>query len=158
MEVLIRARRLGASAIPELRPRSHMPRRTHRNGGLRLVEHACPRCGSAEIRKLSLIYQTGLPANAERKPAHEAALSKQAAPPTKKPAVMWVVAAFMFVIVAVAMLWSSRAMTAMAFLFLAIAIGFAVRAMTYNSMVFPRLHDQWERSFMCNRCGNIFVE
>jgi hypothetical protein len=121
-----------------------------------LVEHACPRCGSAEIRKLSLIHQTGLPENAERKPAHEAALSKQAAPPTKKPAAMWVVGCAVFVIVAVAMLWSSRAMTAMAFLCLAVAIGFAVRAMTYNSLVLPRLHDQWERSFMCNRCGSVF--
>jgi len=133
-----------------------MPSRTDRNSGPRLVRDACPRCGSAEIRKLSLIYQTGLPANAERKAAHEAALSKQAAPPTKKPAMMWVIAASAFVIVAVAMLWSSRAMTAMAFLCLAVAIGFAVRAMTYNSMVLPRLRAQWERSFMCNRCGNVF--
>ena len=39
----------------------------------------------------------------------------------------------------------------------AVAIGFAARAMTYNSMVYPRLFDQWERSSMCNRCGNVFV-
>lgn len=85
-------------------------------------------------------------------------LSKQAAPPTKKPAVMWAMAAAVFLFVALATLWSSRVMTIMGFGSLAVAIGFAARAMTYNSLVFPRLHDQWEHSSMCNRCGTVFVE
>ena len=135
-----------------------MSSRTHSPSGPRLVANACPRCGSAEIRRLSLIYQTGLQTDTERKPAHAMALSKQAAPPTKKPAVMWATAAAAFLIVALGALPSSRLMTTIAFGSVAVAIGFAARAMTYNSMVFPRLHEQWERSSMCNRCGTVFVE
>jgi len=33
----------------------------------------------------------------------------------------------------------------------------AVFAMTYNSMLFPRLHEQWEHSCICNRCGAVFL-
>ena len=135
-----------------------MSSRTQYPSGPRLVANACPRCGSAEIRRLSLIYQTGLPTNSDRRPQHELALSKQAAPPTKKPAAMWAMAAAVFLVVALATLWSSRVMTTMAFGSLAVAIGFAARAVTYNSMVFPRLHEQWEHSSMCNRCGTVFVE
>jgi hypothetical protein len=107
---------------------------------------------------LSLIHEAGLPTNTERKPPHETALSKQAAPPTKKPAVMWAAASAIFAIVAVLSLSRSPLFTTVAFASVAVAIGFAARAMTYNSMVFPRLHEQWERSFMCNRCGSVFVE
>jgi hypothetical protein len=124
-----------------------------------LVTHKCPRCGSEEIRTLSSIHDTGLPATSTaRKPAHEMALSRQAAPPTKKPALMWVAVAAVFAVVALTTLSRSAVMTAVAFSSAAVAIGFAARAMTYNSMVFPRLHEQWEHSCMCNRCGTVFVE
>jgi hypothetical protein len=124
-----------------------------------LVTHKCPRCGSEEIRTLSSIHDMGLPVTSTaRKPAHEMALSRQAAPPAKKPAVMWVVAAAVFAVVALSTLSRSSVMTALGFSSVAVAIGFAARAMTYNSMVFPRLHEQWEHSCMCNRCGTVFVE
>ena len=124
-----------------------------------MVMHKCPRCGSEEIRTLSSIHDMGLPATStERKPAHEMALSRQAAPPTKKPALMWVVAAAVFAVVALWSLLRSAVMTAVAFSSVAVAIGCAARAMTYNSLVFPRLHEQWERSCMCNRCGTVFME
>jgi len=71
---------------------------------------------------------------------------------------MWAAAAAVFAIVAVLSLSSSAVMTAMGFTSVAVAIGFAARAMTYNSMVFPRLYEQWEHSFMCTRCGSVFVE
>jgi hypothetical protein len=86
------------------------------------------------------------------------ALSKQAAPPTRKPSIMWVVAAVVFAVVALSTLSRSEAMTAIAFSSVAVAIGFAARATTYNSMVFPRLYEQWEHSCMCNRCGTVFLE
>ena len=46
---------------------------------------------------------------------------------------------------------------AAALLDVAVAIGFAVRAATYNTLVYPRLYEQWERSSRCDRCGNVFV-
>ena len=106
---------------------------------------------------MSLIYQVGLLTPREGKPPHETALTKQAAPPTKKPAVMWAAAAAVFAIIAVLFLSSSPVMTTMAFGSVAVAIGFATRATTYNSMVFPRLYEQWARSFMCARCGSVFM-
>lgn len=134
-----------------------MSSRTHFTSGPRLVATACPRCGSAEIRRLSLIHAAGLPTNTDRKPQHEAVLSKQAAPPTKKPAAMWAGAVVAFAGVAILTWSTSTPMTTVALGAVAVAIGFAARAMTYNSMVYPRLFDQWERSSMCNRCGNVFV-
>jgi len=71
---------------------------------------------------------------------------------------MWATAAAGFLVVALITLSISRLMTIMSFSSVAVAIGFAARAMTYNSMVFPRLREQWERSSMCNRCGTVFVE
>lgn len=125
----------------------------------RLVTHTCPRCGSQEIRTLSSIHETALPATSTgRQPAHAMALSRQAAPPTRKPTLLWVGAAMVFAIVAFSTLSRSLAMATLAFSSAAVAIGFAARAMTYNRMVFPRLHEQWERSCMCNRCGTVFVE
>ena len=124
-----------------------------------MVTHKCPRCGSEEIRTLSSIHDMGLPTTStQRKPAHEMALSRQAAPPTKKPALMWVVAAVVFAILALSTFSRSATMTAVAFSSVAVAIGFAARAMTYNNRVFPRLHQQWAHSCMCNRCGTVFAE
>jgi hypothetical protein len=71
---------------------------------------------------------------------------------------MWVGAAAVFAIVAFTTLSRSPAMTTLAFTSVAVAIGFAAHAMTYNNLVFPRLHEQWERSCMCNRCGTVFVD
>jgi cytochrome c biogenesis protein CcdA len=104
-----------------------------------------------------LIHAAGLPTNTDRPPQHEAVLSRQAAPPTKKPGTMWAGAVIVFVTVAILTSSISTTMTTTALVAVAIAIGFAVRAMTYNSLVYPRLYEQWERSSMCNRCGNVFV-
>lgn len=134
-----------------------MSSRTHFTSGPRLVATACPRCGSAEIRRLSLIHAAGLPTNTDRKPQHEAVLSKQAAPPTRKPAITWAAAVVVFVTAAILARSVSATLTTAALVGVAVALGLAVRATTYNSMVYPRLYDQWEHSSMCNRCGSIFV-
>jgi len=39
----------------------------------------------------------------------------------------------------------------------ALAAGFAFNAWTYNSRVHPTLLERWQQSFLCNRCGNVFV-
>ena len=132
--------------------------RTQGSRGPRLVQHACPRCGSEEIRRLSLIHETGLASKTGNDSPHETVLSKQAAPPVKKPAGMWAGAATVFAVVAVASLTKSEVLAMLAFGSVAIAIGFAAHAMTYNRLVFPRLYEQWAHSFMCNRCGSVFSE
>ena len=39
----------------------------------------------------------------------------------------------------------------------ALAGRMSLKAKAYNAMTFPDLYARWERSFMCNRCGETFV-
>ena len=39
----------------------------------------------------------------------------------------------------------------------AMSVRFALQAKAYNGLKFPELHQRWERSFMCNRCGEVFT-
>ena len=71
--------------------------------GPRAASDTCPRCGSAEVRRLSLIHQAGLPASTTNGAAPaQSALVKSAAPPALKRWLPWAVltvAAFVVVIV-----------------------------------------------------------
>ena len=125
--------------------------------GPRAATDACPRCGSAEIRRLSLIHQAGLPASMKNGAAHvQSALSKSAAPPVLKPWLSWAVltiAAFAVVIV------SLRGDGPSGLIPLGVAVLAMVkwlRAVWYNQVVYPRLHALWEKSSMCGRCGEVF--
>ena len=127
--------------------------------GPRAANDACPRCGSAEVRRLSLIYQAGLSVSMENGAAHaQSALSKSAAPPALKPWLAWAVltiAAFGTVIL------SLRGDTPAGLIPLGVAV-FAivkwVRAMWHNQVVYPELHTLWQRSSMCSRCGEVFSQ
>jgi hypothetical protein len=39
----------------------------------------------------------------------------------------------------------------------ALTAGFAFNAWSYNSRLYPALLERWQQSFLCNRCGNVFV-
>ena len=134
-----------------------MPSRTHFTSGPRLVASACPKCGSTEIRRLSLIHAAGMPTNTERKPHHEAVLSKQAAPPARRPVLVWTVAGIVLAMMAIVTRTISTPVTTAELIGVAVAVGAAVQAITYNRLVYPRLAEQWERSSMCTRCGSVFV-
>lgn len=90
-------------------------------------------------------------------PQHETLLSKQAAPPERKLALVWAVAVLVLALMAIVTRSISTAVTTAELIGVAVAVGAAAWAMTYNSLVYPRLFEQWERSSMCNRCGNVFV-
>ena len=125
--------------------------------GPRAASDACPRCGSAEVRRLSLIHQAGLPVSMKNGAAHaQSALSKSAAPPALKPWLSWAVltiVAFAVVIVSL----SDDAPSGLIPLGVAVlAMAKWLRAVWYNKMIYPELHTLWQRSSMCGRCGEVF--
>ena len=132
---------------------------------------SCPRCGSSAARRLSLIYREatslvprhdGLddgvssPAETPVQRARRTQLSRQVAPPTRKHDLLWSIAAVSAGVIGLGTATTPDALTIVAFGILAFALFSAVRARRYNRDTFPRLHAQWERSLMCQRCGNVF--
>lgn len=123
-------------------------------GRLAVVAQVCPRCGSADVRRLSLIHQAGLSVGDESSPAR--ALSRHAAPPTRKRAGVWVVLLVTSLVMeAATFAMGGPGAIAIAGVALAASV-FAVQAASYNATTYPRLLALWERSFMCDRCGELF--
>ena len=120
-----------------------------------VAEATCPRCGSAEVRRLSLIHELGLePAN--RDGTHEPSLlSRYAAPPAKKHATLWTLLAIAATAVALVAYATARPGAGVVGIVALLATVFAGRAARYNAMVYPDLHELWVHSFMCSRCGEI---
>jgi predicted RNA-binding Zn-ribbon protein involved in translation (DUF1610 family) len=139
-----------------------MPEKTQSfaGGSHAAFQHTCPKCGSAEVRRLALIHEAGLSASPTQNGDSrvQSALSRHAAPPSKKNVAPWAVlacAAMAMALVSLRQVGSGTIITiVVAFLSAAIAI----RANRYNGAVYPRLCDLWLRSFMCGRCGEVFSE
>ncbi len=140
---------------------------------------ACPKCTSNEVRKLSMIYNEGLSiinaqtstvgsgfggggaafgsASSHTTGRQQTQLSKQASPPGKKAWLLWSFLAVVFGFGAL----STISHPGMGLLFCvgvtALAVRFAIKGRQYNGEVYPGLYKTWEQSFMCNRCGDMFV-
>lgn len=131
------------------------------SGGSRAsFHHACPRCGSPEVRRLAVIHETGLMTapSAETGGHERSALAKYAAPPAQRSVVWWGTLAGAAVVVALVSLARVGLGTLLAGGVAVIAAMFAFHASRYNRVVYPGLHDLWARSYMCGRCGDIFAE
>lgn len=147
------------------------------------MELACPKCTSAEVRKLSMIYKEGLSiintttqssgsgmafsgggvgfgtsrGSASTTGRQQTALSKQASPPGKKHAILWSIAA---VIMGIWTLTSFFPISMGSLLLLGATVlagRFALKGFQWNKEEYPGLYARWEQSFMCNRCGEVFV-
>jgi hypothetical protein len=128
------------------------------NGGPRSgLRQACPKCGSAEVRRLALIHEAGpsVATSARASDRANTVLARHAAPPSKKNLATWRILAGTAVFVAIVSLRHPVG-TLLAFIVAALSVGIALRAGRYNSVVYPGLHDLWARSFMCGRCGEVF--
>ena len=121
------------------------------------VDVSCPRCGSAEVRRLSLIYQLGLEQPTGGEPPVPSVLSRYAAPPERKPALEWMTLALVSISVAVASYAWSENGTAVLGSVAVLATLFAARAAHHNARVHPSLQRLWDSSYMCTRCGEIFA-
>jgi len=133
----------------------------------------CPRCGSSAARRLSVIYREatsfvprsdGLddaivsPAETPPQRTRRAHLARQAAPPARKHDVLWSIAAISAGMIALRTATTPDVRTIAALGVLIFALVSAVRSRRYNRVAFPRLHAQWERSLMCQRCGHVFEQ
>lgn len=139
----------------------------------------CPKCTSGEVRSLSLIYREGLShsvtnttgtgfggarggfgggtMSAVSHGRSQTVLSKEAAPPSKKRVVTWLV---LTVIFSFLFLGSTKDFGVSTLVFAGVAalsIWMAMNNREYNATQFPELYSRWQRSFMCNRCGAVFV-
>ncbi len=85
------------------------------------------------------------------------ALSTQASPPAKKHTILWSISAAMFGFFSLAGLAHPGFGTVITIGITAMSVRFALQAKAYNALKFPELYQRWERSFMCNRCGEVFT-
>jgi hypothetical protein len=145
----------------------------------RLQSLACTQCGSTEVRRLSLIYEEGLAiistqsqtagvgfggggasfgsASTHTTGTQQTALSKKAAPPTKKHTILWAMLAGFVGLVALSGISHFSFWTLVFAGLTYLCVQKALKAKAYNAMVFPEEHARWQRSFMCNRCGGVFA-
>jgi len=141
----------------------------------RLDAIACTKCGSSQVRRLSLIYEEGLSHSASQSQTafggggfgttastfstgtSQTALSKKAAPPTKKHTILWaLLAGFLgFCTLSGLVNLSFWALVFGGLTYLAVMK--SLKAKAYNAIEFPQEYGRWERSFMCNRCGGVFA-
>lgn len=140
---------------------------------------ACPKCTSAEVRKLSMIYSEGLSTisamstgsssgfsssgsvgfgthTTHTSGRQQTALSKQAAPPEKKHWILWSSAAAISGLIALGGLSHPSFWTLVFAGLTVLSVKNAISGKAYNAEVLPGLMQRWEKSFMCNRCGETF--
>ena len=110
------------------------------------MSDCCPKCASVDVRKLSLVYGSD-----------QGALSRVAAPPVKKPWATWAATAVLSFLPVFAHVREPGPGTVLMMGISALTAGFAFNAWTYNARVHPALLERWQRSFLCNRCGNVFI-
>lgn len=140
---------------------------------------ACPRCASLDALRLPLIHREGLaevpgrmaepggasfasligrsPASALARSHSRTVLARQVSPPHRRNVGGWLLVAIVFGVLLLISL-PDPGLRALIYAGLAGLGGWMVKAnREYNAIVLPALLIRWEQSFMCNRCGEIFV-
>ena len=115
----------------------------------------CPKCASSEGRSIEEIYCEC------RTPEQECAavpagLKRQAAPPARRHPVLWLSMTMLFAMFTVTT-FSSISTTIALVACASLSAWMAREATEYNRSDLPRLLEYWHRSFMCKRCGEVFV-
>ncbi len=136
---------------------------------------ACPHCGSDNIQRCSIIYQSGTSSHnsvttvngnveAETSGSSSTNLAQEVAPPQKQEENY----AGMFICGAIALFCGYDILhTGFSFLELGLAAFFGFSAYTlndsnekasaYNEKQFPIDYETWQHSYICYRCGNRFI-
>lgn len=129
-------------------------------------DFTCPNCHSENIQSLPIIYQSGTSGGdsitqtgniiSVTKGVQMTNLAKSVAPPTKKET-NWGIVAGLGVAAFFGMeenigwlFWGSL-------FFGAGAVFSSFEASNYNEKTWPAEYDTWVHSYLCHRCGNIFV-
>lgn len=126
----------------------------------------CPNCGSENVQSLSIIFQSGTSGSdsltttgkiiSVTKGLTMTNLARSVAPPTKKKQSWWLTILFAFITLLV--LDSNNT------LFVLISIAFTgiflkenLDVKKYNEKIWPAKYEIWLHSYLCHRCGNVFV-
>lgn len=126
----------------------------------------CPVCKSENVQRCSVIYQSGISSSnaatladkfvAVTKGVNMTALAQSVAPPAKKEdSWFWtgLFACFAF------LFWDNGNVGL--FLFFLCVTGWFLKinfdTYNYNEKIWPTLYDTWLHSYLCHRCGNVFV-
>lgn len=130
------------------------------------VVFRCPVCDSENVQKCSVIYQSGISSSnaatladkfvAVTKGVNMTALAQSVAPPAKKEN-SW----FLTVVCALATLLFLDDDNKLMFLICLCGTGWFLKenldTYNYNEKVWPDLYDTWLHTYLCHRCGNVFV-
>jgi hypothetical protein len=88
---------------------------------------------------------------------HQTVLSNELAPPQQKKVAGWVLATLLGLMMGING-FSTAPNTAVVFLVVTAGCGWiAFTRIQWNSGTFPELLSRWENSFLCQRCGNVFL-
>lgn len=117
---------------------------------------SCPKCASSDGRSIESIY-CECSENEDAGRADAAVLLRESAPPGRRHPHWWLAIALVFAASAGVTVSTAGATTA-ALLACAGLSGWMARdAINYNRLILPRLLEYWHRSFMCSRCGQVFL-
>jgi len=111
----------------------------------------CGNCTSADIRKLSLVYESGLTfvgvssGGKTIRGQNMTAVSLKAAPPARRGLVGWFLLFFLSAIFIQFSLWW--------ILGAVVGLGKFVEHLMWNTRTYPILYRQWDAAYMCERCG-----
>ncbi|HKY97134.1 MAG TPA: hypothetical protein VJL35_04700 [Gemmatimonadaceae bacterium] len=112
----------------------------------------CPKCASSEGQSIEALYKTP----EEERPAIAAHLSRQSEPPEARHPRLWLALTIVFTVMSITTFGGTRE-TAALMLCGVLSAAMAREALTYNRLYLPRLLEYWHRSFICTRCGEVFV-
>jgi transcriptional regulator with XRE-family HTH domain len=147
----------------------------------------CPKCGSADLKKVSLAYGEGLSriktkgrlrgllfgedgpnvivGTAVMKGMYQTELSRALRPPKKwsyGKLLLWagIVSVISLIFFTNTVMLSSSMVSALPFVaFGLIGLGVLIASVAviwwHNQFVYPRQHAEWDRSFVCQRCGGV---
>lgn len=126
----------------------------------------CPKCGSENIQSCPVIYQSGTVGHSytsrsgnyeiDTSGTESTALAQSVAPPAQKDT-SW---GAMIVTGLIAGFALKEGSLIIAGIFGLAAVGsfmMSQEASEYNEKQWPKEYKNWERSYLCHRCGNIFI-
>jgi hypothetical protein len=145
-----------------------------------MMSLACPKCSSNDAKSLSLIYREGLSiintqtttfgsavgsgggvafgsSSGTTTGRQQSVLSRQAAPPARKGWILWAILVVAFGMGAVGGMVHPGIGTLLAIAMVVFSVRMVMRARKFNVEEYPGIYQRWERSFMCNRCGEVFA-
>ena len=129
-------------------------------------DFTCPNCHSENVQSLPIIYQSGTSGGdsvtqtgniiSVTKGVQMTNLARSVAPPTKKEA-SWGIVVFFGVLTFFALDSGSTVFLLCSAIVLAGGIYSNIEVSNYNEKVWPAEYDTWLHSYLCHRCGNVFV-